>query len=136
MKKSVILLAVSSIVLTGIAEILASPLAGVFVSYDKNLLDMTTVAIRIYVISYIFAGFNIFASAFFTALNNGFISALISFLRTLVFQVLMIYLLPYFWELGRNLDVSYICRSIVTHCECCMFHHKQKEISILLRLWE
>ena len=127
LKKSVILLAVSSIVLTGIAEILASPLAGVFVSYDKNLLDMTTVAIRIYVISYIFAGFNIFASAFFTALNNGFISALISFLRTLVFQVLMIYLLPYFWELeGIWMSVIFAeVLSLIVSAVCFIINRKK-----------
>lgn len=127
LKKSVILLAVSSIVLTGIAEILASPLAGVFVSYDKNLLDMTTVAIRIYVISYIFAGFNIFASAFFTALNNGFISALISFLRTLVFQVLMIYLLPYFWGLeGIWMSVIFAeVLSLIVSAVCFIINRKK-----------
>lgn len=55
---------------------------------------MTTTAIRLFAISYIISGINIFASSFFTALNNGFVSALISFLRTLVFQIIMILVLP------------------------------------------
>ena len=55
---------------------------------------MTTLAIQLYSISYLVNGINIFASAFFTALNDGLVSALISFLRTLVFQVVMIFLLP------------------------------------------
>lgn len=61
--------------------------ASIFVSYDQNLLDMTTTAMRIYSISFIFMGVNIFTSSFFTALNNGLISAIVSFARTLVFQI-------------------------------------------------
>ncbi len=69
-------------------------MAGVFVSYDKQLLAMTTNAIRLYSLSYLLSGFNIFGSAFFTALNNGMVSAAISFFRTLFFQVVMILALP------------------------------------------
>ena len=86
--------------MTILAEILAKPLAGIFVNYNKELLDMTTTAIRLYSISYIISGFNIFASAFFTALNNGLVSAVISFLRTLVFQVIAILIFPVFWGLN------------------------------------
>ena len=93
-RKSVILLGSSALVLTFLAEILAKPLAMIFVSYDQDLLELTSTAIRLYSISYFIAWFNIFASSFFTALNNGMISAIISFLRTLVFQIAMIYLLP------------------------------------------
>lgn len=84
----------ASVMLTGTAEILAGRLAAIFVSYDAQLFAMTTLALRLYSISFIFSGVNIFASAFFTALNDGLISALISFLRTLLFQVVMIFLLP------------------------------------------
>ncbi len=98
-KKSLILIGCAAVILTTMAELLSGVLAGVFVGYDVGLLEMTTVAIRLYVICYLVAGFNIFASSFFTALNNGLISALISFLRTLVFQVVMIYILPVFWGL-------------------------------------
>lgn len=93
-KKSMILIGVASVVMTIAAELLSGVLAGIFVSYDKDLMEMTTMAIRLYSLSYIISGFNVFGSAFFTALNNGVISALISFLRTLLFQIAMIFILP------------------------------------------
>lgn len=99
-QKSLTLIGVVSVTMTLLAELLSRPLAGIFVSYDKNLLDITTTAIRLFSLSYIISGFNIFSSAFFTALNNGFVSALISFLRTLVFQISMIFLLPLLWGLN------------------------------------
>lgn len=99
-QKSLILIGTASIVMTGIAELLSNGLAGIFVSYDKALMEMTNTAIRLYSLSYLVSGFNIFGSAFFTALNNGVISALISFLRTLLFQIVMIFTLPAF--LGLN----------------------------------
>lgn len=93
-KKSHKILLITGIVMTLLAELLAPILAGIFVSYDKELLAMTINAIRLFSISYIISWFNIFASSFFTALNDGFVSALISFLRTLVFQIIMIFLIP------------------------------------------
>ncbi len=97
LKKSLKLIAVTSIVLTGLAEILSKVLASIFVNYDVMLLEMTTRAIRIFAISYLLSGFNIFSSSFFTALNNGPVSAVISFMRTLVFQVATILILPLIW---------------------------------------
>lgn len=94
LKKSLILILIASITMTGIAEILSKLLASIFVSYDLELLELTTRAIRIFSISYIISGFNIYSSSFFTALNNGLVSAIISFMRTLVFQIAMIYILP------------------------------------------
>lgn len=93
-KHSIILLAISSVIMTLLAEVLAKYLAGIFVSYDKQLLELTTTAIRIYSVSYLISELNIFASSFFTALNNGFVSAAISFLRMFLFQIIMILLLP------------------------------------------
>lgn len=93
-KSSIKLIAVTSTVMTLLAEILSKLLASIFVSYNIELLDMTTNAIRLFAISYIISGFNIFASSFFTALNNGGVSAAISFLRTLLFQIAMIFILP------------------------------------------
>ncbi len=93
-KKSIKMLVITSIVMTIFAEILSSPLASIFVSYNEYLLDMTTNAIRLFSLSYIISGINIFASSFFTALNNGLVSAIISFLRTLLFQIAMIFILP------------------------------------------
>ena len=93
-KRSLTIIIVSSVVMTLIAEIIAGYLAGIFVSYDNNLLELTTEAIRIYAVSYLISGVNIFASSFFTALNNGVVSAVISFMRLFVFQIVMILLLP------------------------------------------
>ncbi len=100
LKKSFILIGVTSVVMTGLAEILSKLLASIFVSYDEGLLNITTNAIRLFSISYLISGFNIFSSSFFTALNNGFVSAAISFMRTLVFQVAMIFLLPAIWGIN------------------------------------
>lgn len=100
LKKSLKLLTITSVIMTVAAELLAKPLAGIFVSYDANLLDMTTNAIRIFSISYLISGINIFTSSFFTALNNGVVSAAVSFLRTLLFQIAMIFILPLIWNLN------------------------------------
>lgn len=93
-KKSLILLSATAVILTACAEIFSSALAGIFVGYNKELHDMTTNAICLFALSYIISGINIFASAFFTALNNGLVSAVISFMRTLVFQIAFIFILP------------------------------------------
>lgn len=94
LNKSVKLLGTVAVIMTILAEIMAKPLANIFVSYDKELLELTVNAIRLYSLSYIISWFNIFASSFFTALNDGFVSALISFMRTLVLQVIAILILP------------------------------------------
>ena len=88
------LITVVSLLMTGLAEILSEFLASIFVSYDDALLVMTTRAIRIFALSYIISGLNIFSSSFFTALHNGPISTAISFLRTLLFQIAFIFILP------------------------------------------
>ena len=93
-KKSLKLLGIVAIAMTLLAELFARPLANIFVSYDKDLLKLTITALRLYSLSYIISWFNIYSSSFFTALNDGFVSALISFLRTLVFQVIVILILP------------------------------------------
>ena len=78
--------------------LLARPLSTLFVGYNKTLTDMTVRAFDIYSFVFLFAGIPIFSSSFFTALNNGFVSALISFLRTAVFQVIAVLTLPLIWE--------------------------------------
>lgn len=93
-KKSLILVSVSGLIITALAEALAYPLSYIFVGYDKALLQLTTRAFMIYSAYFLLVGYNIFSSAFFTALNNGFVSALISFLRTLVFQIACVIVLP------------------------------------------
>ncbi|MBR6824588.1 MAG: MATE family efflux transporter [Firmicutes bacterium] len=94
LRKSLMLVGISGLMMVGGSLALAQPLSAVFVGYDKPLLEMTVRGMRLYSFSFIFTGFNILGSAFFTALNNGFISALISFLRTLVFQVVAVIWLP------------------------------------------
>lgn len=100
LKKSVVLNIAAGAVMMVLSASLARVLASIFVSYDQELLDMTTTAMRIYSISFIFMGFNIFTSSFFTALNNGLVSAIVSFARTLVFQIGAVLLLPMAFELN------------------------------------
>lgn len=97
-RKSLWILLVFSVVLTGLAMILAKPLAMIFVAYDAELLELTKRALTIYSLSFLMSGFNIFASSFFTALNDGLTSALISFGRTLMFQVASVLLLPLIFD--------------------------------------
>ena len=96
LRMSVILMSASGVVLTVLARVLAAPLAKIFVGYDEGLFTLTCHAFRLFSYAFLFAGFNIFASSFFTALGNGLISAAISFLRTLVFQTSSVILLPLF----------------------------------------
>ena len=94
LKKSAALTAAAGAILTVAAYLLAEPLAKVFVGYDAELLQMTVHAFRLFSLTFLISGFNIFISSFFTALNNGVISAAVSFLRTLVFQMLAVLILP------------------------------------------
>lgn len=77
-----------------LAFALSGPLAQFFVGYDAELLAMTSHGLRLYALAFLVSGFNIYGSAFFTALNNGLVSAVISFLRTLVFQMAAVLILP------------------------------------------
>lgn len=93
-RKSMVLLSAFSVLMTAAALGMARPLASIFVSYDAFLMEMTVRGFIIYSLSFLLCGFNIFGSSLFTALNNGLISALISFLRTLVCQSAAVFLLP------------------------------------------
>ena len=99
LRKCLVILAVFSTVMTLLAEVLAQPLSAVFTGYDAALLEMTIRGFVIYSISYLLTGFNMFASSLFTALNNGFISAVLSFFRALVCQMAAILVLPMLWGL-------------------------------------
>lgn len=94
LKKSTRIVGSLSIILTVLALTLANLLAKMFVGYDAELLAITSHAFKLFSFSFLLAGFNIFASSFFTALNNGAISAAISFLRTLIFQTSSVLILP------------------------------------------
>lgn len=94
LKKSTLLSAISGVVLTVLAMLLAYPLAKIFVGYDEGLFNLTKHAFKIFAYAFLLAGFNIFTSSFFTALNNGAVSAAVSFMRTLVFQTSSVIILP------------------------------------------
>ena len=98
-RKSLAIITSFSIAMTGAALLLARPLSVIFVSYDRVLLEMTVRGFAIYSLSFLLCGFNVFGSSLFTALNNGLISAVISFLRTLVCQTCAVMILPMFLEL-------------------------------------
>ncbi len=93
-RKSFCLITLWNVLLTILAILTAQPLAQIFVGYDAGLTELTKRALALYALSFLCMGYNIFGSAFFTALGNGVISAAISFLRTLLFQVAAVLLLP------------------------------------------
>lgn len=99
LKKSIILIGAFSVCMVVIAELLALPLSKIFVGYDKELTALTVRGFRFFALSFFFMGYAIYGSGFFTALNDGLTSAIISFLRTLVFQVAAVILLPLIWEI-------------------------------------
>ena len=97
-RRSTVIILSSSALMFLISEFLATPLAKIFVGYDPELLEMTVRAFQVYAFSFLFSGFAIFGSVFFTALNDGLTSALIAFLRTLVFQIAAVMLMPLIWD--------------------------------------
>lgn len=99
LRKSSLIVAIFAAAMFALSQGLAHPLAKLFVGYDPDLMEMTEGAFHIYSFGFLFMGFSIYASSFFTALNNGLISALISFLRTLLFQAGAVLLLPLIWGL-------------------------------------
>lgn len=99
LKKCLTVVSWCAVIMTLAAELLSAPLSQIFVGYNSELYEMTRDGFRLYSISYLICGFNIFGSAFFTALNDGLISAILSFVRTLVFQVLCILIMPGLWGL-------------------------------------
>ncbi len=106
LKKSLLLIGTFSVGMLILGEVLAYPLSMLFVGYDAGLLGITLRGFWIYSFSFLFSGIAIYGSGFFTALNNGLVSALISFLRTLVFQIAAVLFLPLLFEawLGSGLD--------------------------------
>lgn len=97
-RQSTTVIALFSAAMFAAAQLLGRPLSLLFVGYDQGLLEMTVHAFSIFAFSFLFSGFAIFGSSFFTALNNGLVSAVISFLRTLVFQVSAVIVFPLIWE--------------------------------------
>jgi len=93
-RKSLVIISIFAAVMTAAALLLARPLSGIFVGYDAELMEMTVRGFVIYSLSFLLCGFNIFGSSLFTALNNGLVSAAISFVRTLICQIAAVLLLP------------------------------------------
>lgn len=99
LKKSATLISIASVLMFFAGELLGKPFSVLFVGYDYELLSLTSYAFSIFSFAFLFSGFSIFGSSFFTALSDGLTSALISFLRTLVFQVAAIIIFPLVWDI-------------------------------------
>ena len=99
LKKSLLLLGGTGLMLTAAAVAFARPISAIFVAYDPALLEMTTRAVAICVVPFLFMWFNLYVSSLFTALNDGLVSAAISFVRTLLLPVACIVLMPLIWDL-------------------------------------
>ena len=118
-KKSLAIVSVTSVIMTVSSLLLASPLSELFVGYDRGLYELTVHGFLIFSFVFLTMGINIFGSAFFTALNNGVISAIIAFLRTLVFQIASVLILPEFFELDGvwfSIIVADVLSFVVTAC--------------------
>ena len=120
LKKSMTLVGAAGIIMTVAAWVLAGPLSEIFVGYDRELFDLTRHAFRIFAFSFLLAGVNIFSSAFFTALNNGGVSAAISFMRTLVFQIVSVLALPVFFGLD-GIWYSITVAEVLAFCVALIF---------------
>ena len=112
-KKSLILIGGCSLLMFVLSETMAKPISSVFVGYDAELLKMTVRGFFLFSFSFLFAGFSIFASSFFTALNNGVISALLSFSHVFLFQIPAIWILPILFGLD-GVWISVVIAEIFT----------------------
>ena len=112
-RKSIVLMIGSGIVMFILPELLSVPLSKIFVGYDEALYHMTLRGLRIYVIAFVLCGYNIFSSSLFTALNNGVISAIISFSRVIIFECGFVIVLPIFLGLD-GVWLTFLCTEIVT----------------------
>ena len=125
-KKSMVLMGICGIVMTVLAAVLAEPVSRIFVGYDEELCNMTVSAFRLFALSFIFTGFGIFGSSLFTALNNGAISAAISFLRTLVFQIAAVMILPIFFDIN-GVWLSMLAADVLSTIVTLIFFVAKKE---------
>lgn len=117
LKKSAGIIGVFAVFMFLLAQVISTPLSKIYVGYDSSLLEMTKRAFFFFSFSFLLAGFSIFGSSFFTALNNGLISASISFLRTLVFQIAAVLILPIFFGIDgiwSSIVVAEIMSVVIT----------------------
>ena len=125
-RKSLVLMGVFGGLMVLLAELLSAPLSSFFVGYDEELLALTTRAFSLYSLSYLVLGVNIFASAFFTALNNGVVSAILSFLRLFVFQVLTLLLMPMLLAVD-GVWLSVVASELLALCVSIFFFLQQRK---------
>ena len=114
LRKSLVVIGLFGVCMVASAELLSSRLARMFVGYDAALMELTVSGFQIFALSFIFMGFAIYGSSFFTALNDGLTSAAISFLRTLVFQVAAVLLLPTIWDIWMSIVVAEFMAVVLT----------------------
>lgn len=126
-RKSLVIVGTSSIVLTAAAIIFADSISGFFIGYDTVLSKMAHHAFALYSISFLFCGFNIWSSGFFTALNNGFVSASIAFGRTFLFQGLAVIVLPYLIGLNGVWTAMIAAEALALVAAVLFFVQKKKE---------
>ena len=126
LRKSLMIIGLFSVCMFGLSEILAKPLSILFVGYNSELLKITLRGFLIFSFNFLFAGFGIYGSAFFTALNNGLISAAIAFLRTLVFQLGAILLLPIIWGVD-GIWISIVVAEIMASFVSTLFIAKKRK---------
>ena len=125
--KSLLLIGVGGIILTATAIVTAIPLARIFVGYDIGLLALTSNAFRLYALSFLVTGFNQFGTAFFTGLNNGFVSGGLSFSRTMIFEIGCVLILPAVFEInGIWLSITYAELMTLVLTSICFFVFKPK----------
>lgn len=120
LRKSAVIIAGFAVAMFVGARLLSGPLSRLFVGYDAALLAMTRHAFSIFSFGFLFSGFAIYGSSFFTALNDGLVSAAISFLRTLVFQVLCVLIFPLFWQVD-GIWVSLVAAEAMAVCVTVVF---------------
>ena len=126
LRRSLFIIAIFGISMLVLAETCADPLTRFFVGYNAGLQAMTVHGFRIYCLAFLVNGFNIYGSAFFTALNNGAVSAAISFLRTLLFQTAALFILPVLFGLN-GIWMAVIAAELAALCVTVTFIIKMKE---------
>ena len=117
-KTTFIFVIASSVAITIVAAILAKPIVTIFTK-DPETWELASVGFQIFAINFLFSGFNIASSGFFTALSNGKVSALISFCRTLFFTVVFLLVLPRVWGLNGAwiaIPASELCTLVLSVC--------------------
>lgn len=126
-RKSLVIIVITSVAMVCLALALSYPLSALFVGYNENLVAITLRAFGFYSFGFLFSGIAIYGSSFFTALNNGFVSALISFLRAMVFQVIAVLVFPLIWDVD-GIWVSIVFADFAAACVSviCLLANKNK----------